>query len=292
MNALPPSISDATTPAVTLTRTVRFSINSTDHDTGKSPAPPGYNTFAAWPPCAGLGRHYALDVTCVGPIDPKTGYFMNIRRIDDAVRFHALPIMAKATSATPDLCPTAILQDIFEVLYQALDGTVQRVSLQLSPFLRFQRVGRITAMPTATSSTLISHQFEFAAAHRLHCPDLTDEENRRLFGKCNRPNGHGHNYRLEVTVRHDPDIDDSQPLVPFHLPELERIVHDVVIERFDHTNLNVDCDEFRTLNPSVENIASVCCRLLRQPLRDAHMPLQSVTVWETDKTSCTCTPID
>lgn len=269
---------------ISLTRTVRFSIN-TPNDTGQTDAPPKSNTFAAWPPNAGLGRHYGLDVTCVGPIDPVTGYFMNISRIDEAARLHAIPLVGQAASEAPRDCPTTLLKPIFQALYQRLDQTVQRISLRLSPFLRFQRIETGTPDMPSNATTLISHQFEFAASHRLHCQSLSDEENAKLFGKCNRPNGHGHNYRVEVTVRHEPEC--SSP-APFDLITFERLVNEVVIERFDHTNLNVDCEEFRALNPSVENIATVCCSLLQQPLGDAAMPLHSVTVWETDKTSCTC----
>ena len=132
-------------------------------------------------------------------------------------------------------------------------------------------------MPTTTT---LSCQFEFAAAHRLNDPDLTAEENLALFGKCNRPNGHGHNYRLEVAV-----LPPHGPL--FGMADLERVVAGPVLDRFDHRNLNVDCAEFATLNPTVENIAAVCFDLLRPMLAEEGVTLQRVTVWETAKTSAT-----
>ena len=130
--------------------------------------------------------------------------------------------------------------------------------------------------------TRYSEKFEFAASHRLHNPELTDEDNRKRFGKCNNPSGHGHNYELEVTVRGRPDNGGLM----IDVPALERIVKESVIERFDHKNLNVEVAEFRDVMPSVENIAMVIYRLLRPRFEAARARLASVTVWETAKTWC------
>jgi 6-pyruvoyltetrahydropterin/6-carboxytetrahydropterin synthase len=126
-----------------------------------------------------------------------------------------------------------------------------------------------------------SQKFEFSAAHRLHNPDLSDEENRRLFGKCNNPHGHGHNYELQVTVKGTPP--DHSALIA--IDDFERIVAETVIDRFDHKNLNAQVPEFAELIPSVENIAMVIYRLLRPQFAGKAL-LASVTVWETPKTWC------
>ncbi|MSR28325.1 MAG: 6-carboxytetrahydropterin synthase [Phycisphaerales bacterium] len=126
----------------------------------------------------------------------------------------------------------------------------------------------------------ISSCFEFAAAHRLNDPSLTPQENLALFGKCNRPNGHGHNYRLEVAIR--PPSGSA-----FGMADLERIVSGTILDRFDHRNLNVDCEEFRTLNPTVEHIAAVCFDLLKPRFAASQVDLVRVTAWETSKTSAT-----
>ena len=128
----------------------------------------------------------------------------------------------------------------------------------------------------------ITQSFEFAAAHRLYVPDLSEEENRRVFGKCTNPNGHGHNYVLEVTLAGEPDP-GSGTLVD--LPVFEAAVKERVIDRFDHKHLNLDCPEFARLNPTVENITRVIWDLLE----DAFGPstagrLRTVRVWETPKT--------
>ena len=131
-------------------------------------------------------------------------------------------------------------------------------------------------------TALLTEHFEFSASHRLHVPALGDEENRRIFGKCNHPGGHGHNYRVAVTVAVPVG---GAPAAP--VDALARIVGHWVIDRFDHKHLNADCAEFRELNPSVEHIAMTCHGLLRAPLAAEGLELRSVTVWETAKTGAT-----
>jgi 6-pyruvoyltetrahydropterin/6-carboxytetrahydropterin synthase len=125
----------------------------------------------------------------------------------------------------------------------------------------------------------VTESFEFSAAHRLYCDELSDEENRRIFGKCSNPNGHGHNYVLEVTVSGRPD--DTTGCV-VELPHFRRMVRERVIDSFDHKHLNLDCVEFKSLNPSVENIA----RVIWDRLHDAfeHCRLAGIRVWETPRT--------
>lgn len=125
----------------------------------------------------------------------------------------------------------------------------------------------------------LTQSFEFAAAHRLYCPELDDQENQRLFGKCSNPNGHGHNYVLEVTVGGEPDEATGTIVDP---PHFERTVNQRVIERFDHKHLNLDCAEFQSLNPSVENIARVIWDRLDGGFERCR--LLGIRVWETPKT--------
>jgi 6-pyruvoyl-tetrahydropterin synthase len=141
---------------------------------------------------------------------------------------------------------------------------------------------------SSLSRVVMRQRFDFAAAHRLHVPGLTDEQNRATFGRCNNPSGHGHNYRIEPAVA----FDAANTTNPFTLADLERLTHLAIIEPFDHTHLNKDTAPFAEsggLNPSVENIARVFHGLLAAAIRrerpDAE--LVSMTVWETDRTSCT-----
>ena len=128
----------------------------------------------------------------------------------------------------------------------------------------------------------LSEKFEFSATHRLHNPAVSEEENRRIFGKCNNPHGHGHNYELQVTLRGEPDAGG----LLIDIPQFERIVASTVIARFDHKNLNVELPEFRELIPTVENIAMTIYRLLKPAFAGERAKLAAVTVWETPKTWC------
>src|SRR3954468_24819083 len=132
----------------------------------------------------------------------------------------------------------------------------------------------------------LTRKAEFSASHYYHNPDFSAEENRRVFGKCNNPNGHGHNYQLEVTLRGVPDREG----VLVDVPSLEQLVASTVIDHLDHRNLNTEVPEFRDhgVIPSVENIAQVIYRMLEPQVSAAHghASLASVRVWETSKTWC------
>ena len=133
-------------------------------------------------------------------------------------------------------------------------------------------------MPIVT----VTRRLRFNAAHRLHNPALSDEENKALFGKCNNPCGHGHNYEVQVTLVGEPDANG----LLVDIPAFERVVAEAAIDRFDHKNLNVELPEFKDVIPSVENIARVMYRLLKPRFAKSRGNLASVTVWETPKTWC------
>jgi 6-pyruvoyltetrahydropterin/6-carboxytetrahydropterin synthase len=107
----------------------------------------------------------------------------------------------------------------------------------------------------------------FNAAHRLYRKDWTDEQNTDTFGKCSLPNFHGHNYEVEVKVVGE--VDERTGYV-MDIKKLSGLVEELVLERFDHKNLNVDVEEFRTLNPTAENIAIVIYNLLRPHINEQH----------------------
>lgn len=117
----------------------------------------------------------------------------------------------------------------------------------------------------------------FNAAHRLFRPDWSDEKNNAVFGKCNNPNFHGHNYTLEVWVEGNIDPETGY-LVDLKL--LKQTIKEEILERFDHRNLNLDCTEFKDLNPTVENIALVCYKILRAKLEPKYG--LSLKLWETE----------
>ena len=103
----------------------------------------------------------------------------------------------------------------------------------------------------------------FNAAHRLNNPNWSAEKNTEIFGKCNNPNYHGHNYDLTVKVVGYPDEETGYVV---DTKVLSNMIRDKVINRFDHKNLNLDVSEFKELNPSAENIAMVIYNLLKPEL--------------------------
>lgn len=107
----------------------------------------------------------------------------------------------------------------------------------------------------------------FNAAHRLNNPEWSEEENTRVFGKCNLPHYHGHNYDLIVQVTGE--VDPTTGYV-MDMKVLSDLIKDRVLDRFDHRNLNLDTDEFRHLNPSAENIAIVIYNLLRDDINERY----------------------
>lgn len=107
----------------------------------------------------------------------------------------------------------------------------------------------------------------FNAAHRLYRKDWSDEQNQATFGKCSLPHYHGHNYELEVKVVGEVD---AQTGFVIDLKTLSTLIEEKVLEKFDHKNLNVDVEEFHSLNPTAENIAVVIYRLLRPHIAEAY----------------------
>jgi len=260
---------------VELSRVVRFCVSPGDR---ASLGEKGRNTFAAWPAMVGIGAFFELEVRCRGEVDPITGYLVNISEIDKAVRSRAVPIISEALRHRPDTPPWRLLPELLRAT-NCLGVAVSAISWRLSPY------HAVSMSKSAPDQVVLSETFEFAAAHRLNCRGLSEEANRRLFGKCNNPSGHGHNYRVEVSIAVPLEAAELNP--PFDHLALERIVDELVVRRFDHMNLDVDTEEFKGKNSSVENIARACYDLLREPLTQAGARLIRVRVWETEKTSCT-----
>ncbi|MFH1263760.1 MAG: 6-carboxytetrahydropterin synthase [Pseudomonadota bacterium] len=122
----------------------------------------------------------------------------------------------------------------------------------------------------------VTKAVEFSATHRLYNPDFDDRTNQTVFGKCNNPNGHGHNYRLEVAVRGGID---SKTGMAFDLGKLRQILEEEILTRFDHKNLNLDVSEMKGLVPTAENIAAVIWKIVAKRI-GAEM-LHRVRLFET-----------
>ena len=110
-------------------------------------------------------------------------------------------------------------------------------------------------------SVRVTKRYRFAASHRLHSPAISDEENRTMFGKCNNPHGHGHNYQVEIAVRGEVDPDSGRAVDP---DRLDRLVREHVLRILDHSNMNADVPEFKSEVPTTENLALLIERWLKQ----------------------------
>ena len=126
--------------------------------------------------------------------------------------------------------------------------------------------------------TAVFRKANFNSAHRLNNPLFDDEKNDEIFGLCNNPNYHGHNYDLIVKLVGE--VDEQTGYV-FDLKLLNDIIKDEIIERFDHRNLNLDTVEFKTLNPTAENIARIIYEILRLKI-DTKYDLE-ITLYETPR---------
>jgi 6-pyruvoyltetrahydropterin/6-carboxytetrahydropterin synthase len=122
----------------------------------------------------------------------------------------------------------------------------------------------------------VTRRMHFNAAHRVHNPELSDEENQRLFGRCNNPNWHGHNYILDVSVTGS--IDNRTGYV-MDLAALKRVVQDAVIDKVDHRNFNLEVDFMRGVIPTAENVVVGCWRVLAPRVAPAR--LVRLVLWET-----------
>lgn len=126
--------------------------------------------------------------------------------------------------------------------------------------------------------TAVFRKTNFNSAHRLNNPLFDEKTNDELFGLCNNPNYHGHNYDLIVKVIGEVNPDTGYV---YDLKILNDIIKDEIIERFDHKNLNLDTVEFKTLNPTAENIARVIYEILR-PKIETQFDIE-ITLYETPR---------
>lgn len=258
-----------------LSRCVRFCINPF-----LSVQPSGFNGFGARPAGQGLAIFLELGVSLKHTVNADTGFVINVIDIDSYVRQFAVPVFvdfiskqyAKSSHISLVHLKT-LLSETFSVLKQKfVPCTLTKLDLKLTPF-------RTMTMKSESSKTVFySEKFEFAAMHKLWNERFTTEENIKAFGKCANASGHGHNYWIEVTVQTD-------TLDQFNNIEFEKIVNDRFIDLMDHKNLNADVPHFKTHIPTIENISQYAWQCLNSYFRQCQ--LDSVTVWESDRTCCT-----
>jgi 6-pyruvoyltetrahydropterin/6-carboxytetrahydropterin synthase len=263
---------------VRLMREIRFSIDrdwarAAHGDSGFEGALPVTNSWGGWPSAVGVAPYLILRIVVSGEPDAVTGYLVNIQELDMLLRRHAIPIAAqKLSEVGVALTGEGLLRDIYQVSRpRCRPAAVSKAShFSHALFVLYDSCRRFCHGRTDTV-----FQFSIPSTAR---PSMFNEENCRIFGKCNNPNG-GHNYQIEVTVTGDV-TEKTGSVLP--LPAFESLVKREVIDRFDHKHLNSDTAEFAALNPSVENIARTVWDLLESKVAPAR--LRRVRVWETAKT--------
>jgi len=260
----------------TLSRQVRFSLDPfSDRQTQ------GFNSYAG-KPCGGeLGIYFSLWIDLASELDPDTGFVVNVSQIDQVVRREVVPIFETMVQETFQARRTPTFISLVEVLKQswAVIGdsfqpkVVTRLSLELNPFRR------IIIQSDEAKMFIVSEKFEFSAMHQLWNDKFDEAKNFEVFGKCANPAGHGHNYILEVSVKKTTDSQGGG-----WLSEFEKDVKEHFLDLVDHKNLNVDVAEFKSLNPTVENLSLLAWQKLEKKLKNAK--LHKVVVWENDRTCC------
>ena len=227
----------------------------------------------------GHGHNYVLDVSLESELDPY-GMVLNLaeakaiiyREIIDSLDFSYL------NDAWPEFKETLpTTEHIARTIWQRLETYLPIVDIQLfeTPELWANYKGN----GMEAYLTVSDH---FSAAHRLALPQLSEEENREIYGKCASPNGHGHNYQVEVTVKGQ--IDPRTGMI-VDLVDLQSVIAHHVIEKFDHTFLNKDIHYFTSVVPTAENIVLRICHLLRAPINNIGVTLHKVKLIESQNNS-------
>ncbi|HBK21419.1 MAG TPA: 6-pyruvoyl tetrahydropterin synthase [Planktothrix sp. UBA10369] len=228
----------------------------------------------------GHGHNYVLYVSMVGELD-EYGMVLNLSDVKHTLK-----------REVTDHLDFSYLNDVWPEFQQTLPTTealAQAIWHRLAPHLPLTNI-QLFEHPELWADyqgndmeaylTISTH---FSAAHRLAHPDLSFEDNCEIYGKCARPNGHGHNYHLEVTVKGEVD---PQTGMIVDLDGLQRVIDDYVVEPFDHTFLNKDIPYFSKVVPTAENIAVHIRDLLQKPIQDLGAQLHKVKLIESPNNSC------
>ena len=228
----------------------------------------------------GHGHNYVLFVSLQGELD-EYGMVQNLSTVKQAIKREVtsqldFSYLNDVWAEFQQTLPTT--ENIAQVIWQRLSAHLPLVKIQL--FEHPQLWAEYQGNGMEAHLTVSTH---FSAAHRLAHPDLSFEENTEVYGKCARPNGHGHNYHLEVTVKGE--IHPRTGMI-VDLGALNQVIDDLVVEPFDHTFLNKDIPYFANVVPTAENIAVHISQLLQQPIRELGAELHKVKLIESPNNSC------
>ncbi|MBQ28146.1 MAG: 6-pyruvoyl tetrahydropterin synthase [Nitrospiraceae bacterium] len=214
----------------------------------------------------GHGHNYLLEVSVGGPVNAVTGMVLNMYDLK-----HILEIVLSefdhkdldrdtpyftTTIATPENLALVLSKRIASHLQWAY---LERVRL-------FEDEDLYVDYPNNNgrqmNTVFLTRRYHFSAAHRLHTDRLSPEKNKEIFGKCNNPNGHGHNYTIEITICGQPHQDTG---TIYNLPHLDQVVNDTIVKRFDHQHINYD-PAFRDTTTTGENLLVLMWDLLSKEI--------------------------
>ncbi|MBW4594422.1 MAG: 6-carboxytetrahydropterin synthase [Brasilonema angustatum HA4187-MV1] len=244
--------------------------------------------FGACSKFPGYGHNYVLFVSLIGELD-EYGMILNLSNVKHVINRKVtsqldFSYLNDVWSEFQQTLPTP--ENIARVIWQRLAPDLPLVRIQLfeHPELWADYLGNGMEAYLTVSTY-------FSAAHQLAHPRLSSEENFKIYGKCANPNGHGHNYHLEVTVKGE--IDPRTGMI-IDLGALNQAIKEYVIELFDHSFLNKDVPYFAEVVPTAENIALCISHLLRSPIQELGATLYKVKLMETPNNSCEiyCTESD
>jgi len=266
----------AASPIVRMTRRVTFSsghrywIASLSEEENRA-------RFGPWASPFNHGHNYILDVTVEGVVEESTGMIVNIKRVDDVLKAQILKEFDQR-SINDEIPWFESRASSLENLLRYIEGRLGTAVLPAECTLvglRLEEMPRLWGELEVSGRMTLTRTYEFAAAHRLDSPSLTADQNRAIYGKCNNPLGHGHNYVLEVTVEGSPD---ERTGFLCDLGALDSAVEELVVDRYDHRNLNEDVPEFAGRVTTSEVVAQEIFRRLEGKLPAR---LHRVRLWET-----------
>jgi 6-pyruvoyltetrahydropterin/6-carboxytetrahydropterin synthase len=244
--------------------------------------------FGKWAAREPHGHNYQIQVTIAGEVDERTGMVVNITEINQILKDNVLDNLdGRFVNREVDFfvsnAPT--VENIARYVWNSVEP-----SLPVGSSLRRVKIWEMETIwselvkePDNQMVTTLTRAYDFSASHRLHSHRLSNDENLLIFGKCNNPNGHGHNYGVEVTMLGEPDPATG---MLFSLEELDRVVEEEVLNAFDHKHLNKDTPEFADTNPTSEMLSVVIWQKLAKRLPISGTPrLYRVVVKETARNS-------
>jgi 6-pyruvoyltetrahydropterin/6-carboxytetrahydropterin synthase len=236
--------------------------------------------FGACAQFPGHGHNYELYVSMLGDID-QYGMVLNLSDVKQVIKREItsqldFSYLNDVWPEFKDSLPTT--ENIARSIWHRLASYLPLVNIRLYEHPRLWADYKGAGMQAYL--TVGTH---FSAAHRLALPDLSFEENSKIYGKCARPNGHGHNYHMEVTVKGEVDARTGMLV---DLVKLNQLIEEVVIEPLDHTFLNKDIPHFETVVPTAENIAVYAARLLKGPIQELGATIERIKLIESPNNSC------